>query len=70
LSVLLLQVLLLSFGRPTTHQRHALREAVWAVVPVLLVVWLGLLSHRTSPTAVDAPQVALDVSSTGDGSAR
>lgn len=70
LSVLLLQALLLIFGRAATRERHALRETVWAVVPVVLLVWLGLLSHRTSPTVVDGPQIALEVSSAGAGNGR
>jgi hypothetical protein len=41
------------------RRRHALREAVWAVVPALLLVWLGLLSHRTVPEVTFDRQVAL-----------
>jgi len=46
-----------------THrgQSRAWHEAVWAVVPALVLVWLGLLSHRTPHvTVASGPQAALE----------
>ena len=40
----------------------ALREVVWAIVPALLLVWLGLASHRTANAlAQSRPQLALEM---------
>lgn len=52
------------------HRRHTVREVIWAVVPALLLVWLGLLSHRTLPEVTDGRQIAFETSSPGDGTAQ
>ena len=61
LALVMVQCVLLRLRHaPTIRRRHALREAVWAVVPALLLVWLGLLSHRTVPEVTFDRQVALE----------
>lgn len=70
-ALVMFQVALLCMRRAATaRERHALREAVWAVVPALLLVWLGLLSHRTVPEVMFDRQVALERPVASDGGAR
>jgi heme/copper-type cytochrome/quinol oxidase subunit 2 len=70
-ALVMFQVALLCTRRAATvRQRHALREAVWAVVPSLLLVWLGLLSHRTVPEVMFDRQVALESPVVSDGGVR
>lgn len=65
------QIALLCARRAATvRERHALREAVWAIVPALLLVWLGLLSHRAVPEVMFDRQVALERPVAVDGGAR
>jgi hypothetical protein len=67
--LLVVQAFLLRFPRGA-RASHALREVVWALVPAFLLVWLGLLSHRTSTEILQGPQVAFEVSSVDDRDAR
>lgn len=70
-ALVMFQIALLSTRRPATvRERHALREAVWAVVPALLLVWLGVLSHRTAPEIMFDRQVALENPVAPEGGAR
>jgi hypothetical protein len=56
-------------GAPS-RVRHVVREAVWAVVPALLLVWLGLSTPRAVPEVMYDRQVALEDSVDHDGGAR
>ena len=50
-----------------THDRAPL-EMVWAVVPALIVICLGLLSHRSGNEIAPArPQIALEETHPGQG---
>ncbi len=61
LALVMVQCVLVRLSRAATSRRgHAAREAVWAIVPALLLVWLGLLSHRTIPEVTYDRQVALE----------
>ncbi len=71
LALVMVQVALLSMRRAATvRERHALREAVWAVVPALFLVWLGLLSHRAVPEVMFDRQVAFESPVASDDGAR
>jgi heme/copper-type cytochrome/quinol oxidase subunit 2 len=79
---LLVAQALLSRWRDTDAPSHPMLEVVWAVVPTLILVWLGLLSHRSlNGCSEGRPQIALEqaqnaapwhpvTSHTGDGEAR
>lgn len=55
------QVLLARLARPASSRRHGLREIAWAIVPGLLLLSFGIVSHR-SPNALAAgrAQIALE----------
>lgn len=70
-ALVLVQVALLGMRRTAAaRRRHALREAVWAIVPTLILVGLGLLSPRTVPEVMFDRQVALESPVASDGGAR
>jgi hypothetical protein len=60
IGLVLAQLAQAAAGRTAPRRgQHALREVVWAVVPALLLVGLGLVSHRAA--LVDGrPQLALE----------
>ena len=61
LGLLIAQALLSRARREAASQAHPLLEAVWAIVPALILVWLGLLSHRSSHEILEGrPQIALE----------
>jgi len=58
---LLLAQAVLSRRRGMPTPGHPMLEAVWAMVPALMLIWLGLLSHRSWSDALDGrPQIALE----------
>lgn len=70
-ALVMVQIALLGMRRSTVaRERHALREAVWAVVPTLFLVALGLLSHRSVPEVMFDQQVALESPVAPNGGAR
>lgn len=70
-ALVLVQLALLGMRRTAAAGRHhAVREAVWAIVPSLFLVALGLLSHRTVPEVMFDRQVALESPVDRDGGAR
>jgi hypothetical protein len=57
--MLVVQGLLLRLGRPTRNARG--RELVWAIVPALMLLSLGVVSHRSATALAAArPQIALE----------
>jgi heme/copper-type cytochrome/quinol oxidase subunit 2 len=61
IAMLVVQVLLLRLRHPATKRDTRWREAVWAIVPVLLLLSLGVLSHRSANAlAAPRPQIALE----------
>jgi hypothetical protein len=70
-ALVLVQLTLLGRRRTAAaRRRHAVREVVWAIVPSLFLVWLGLLSHRTVPEVMFDRQVAFESPAASDGGAR
>ena len=68
IGMLIAQALLSRVRRvASTHDRARL-EMVWAVVPALVVISLGLLSHRSwNAIAAAPPQIALETTRPGQG---
>lgn len=61
LGLLIAQTLLARSRRGSAPQSHPMLEVVWATVPALILVWLGLLSHRSAAgTADHHPQMAFE----------
>jgi heme/copper-type cytochrome/quinol oxidase subunit 2 len=58
---LLIAQAVLSRRRDVPPPSHPTLELVWAIVPALMLVWLGLLSHRSWSAVADGrPQIALE----------
>ena len=61
IGLLITQALLSRLRRSTDRPSHATIEVVWAVVPALILVWLGLLSHRSwNGPSETRPQIAFE----------
>ncbi len=69
--LLIAQASLSRFRRGGAAHGHPMLEVVWATVPALILVWLGLLSHRSATgIATHRPQIAFEQTTSAADAAR
>jgi hypothetical protein len=70
-AMVFVQMLFLRLRRPARVRGTRVRELVWALVPALLLLSFGVVSHRSaSALAAARPQLALETPPTAADAAR